>query len=105
MSQVVNHKSMPEANSPLWLSPTIDKMSELLMLSENWDSYGARPIDPKCALAALRLLGRVMRNHSPPPSVLPTNRGSVQLEWHKSGVDLEVNVVSSTQFHVSCEST
>ena len=103
MSQLVNHDSASAANSPGWLSPTIDKFIELLALPTNWDSYGAWPIDPKCALAALRLLGRIMHNDSPPPSVVPTNRGSVQLEWHTGGVDLEINVVSPSEFHVSYE--
>lgn len=105
MSQVLDRDTPSEANSPRWLSPTIDKLAELLALPVNWDSYGARAIDPKCALDALRLLGQVMHNDSPRPSVVPTNRGGVQLEWHSAGIDLEIDVVSSTEFQVSYESS
>ena len=105
MSQVLNRELPSGANSPRWLSPTIDRLSELLTLPANWDSYGARPIDPKIALAAIRLLGRVMWNDSCPPSVVPTNRGGVQLEWHARGVDLEINVIARDEFHVSYESS
>lgn len=105
MSQVLDRDTPSEGNSPRWLSPTIDKLTDLLALPMNWDSYEARPIDPKCALAALRLLGQVMHNDSPPPSVVPTNRGGVQLEWHSKGMGLEIDVVSPGEFQVCYESS
>lgn len=33
-----------------------------------------------------------MRNGSPPPDVVPTSRGTIQLEWHPHGVNLEIDV-------------
>lgn len=94
----------PEAGTPVWLSPTVEKLSLLLTLRPNWDSYGARAVDPQLALAAVRLLGRVMHNDAPPPSVVPTCRGSVQLEWHIDGIDLEIGIQSANEFHVQFES-
>jgi hypothetical protein len=94
----------PDAGAPAWLSPSVDKLSQLLTLAPNWDSYGAQALDPQHALAALCLLGRVMHNDSPPPSVVPTSRGSVQLEWHTNGVDLEISVLAPNEFHVQYES-
>jgi hypothetical protein len=105
MAQVLDPGLPSAANSPNWLLPTIEKLSELLSLGPNWDSYGARSIDANRVLEALRLLGRVMLNDSPPPCVVPTNCGGVQLEWHIAGVDLEIDIISSADIHVSFESS
>src|SRR5487761_353267 len=92
-----------EASTPEWLAPTVEQLSALLTLAPNWDSYGAKPVDPHVAFAALKLLSRVMRGDSPPPSVVPTNGGGLQLEWHVHGIDLEVAIVSPNDFQVSFE--
>jgi hypothetical protein len=105
MAQVLESGLSSEASSPNWLLPTIEKFSQLLALGPNWDSYGAQPIDAQRVLAALGLLGRVMHNDSPSPAVVPTNGGGVQLEWHTDGVDLEIDVISGTDFQVCYEST
>ena len=103
MANVVEAGRPSKASTPEWLSPTVEKLSALLALPSNWDSYGARSVDPQIALAALKLLGHVMRIDSPPPSVVPTSVGGIQFEWHMRGVDLEVAVVSTHDFKVSYE--
>ncbi|MBI4578336.1 MAG: hypothetical protein HY718_01445 [Planctomycetes bacterium] len=75
---------------PSWAVPTVERMAELLSLPPNWDSYGALQIDHACVNAASDLLCGVMRATSPVPSVVPTCRGGVQMEWHMRGADLEV---------------
>jgi hypothetical protein len=52
-------------------------------------------------VAAIFLLARTMRDDTPVPIIVPTNRGGVQLEWHKHDIDLEVEVLSPTRFDVS----
>ena len=37
------------------------------------------------------------------PTVVPTSKGSVQLEWHEHGIDLEVEILSPYRIHVSFE--
>ncbi|HJT31132.1 MAG TPA: hypothetical protein VJ783_03620, partial [Pirellulales bacterium] len=103
MANVLETGLPSEASTPEWLSPTVEKLSALLALPPNWDSYGACSIDPQIALSALKLLGRVMRIDSPPPSVVPTSTGGIQFEWHAHGIDLEVAIVSAHDFTVSYE--
>src|SRR5579864_1910144 len=67
--------------APNWLQPTLKTLGQLLTLSRDWDSYGGRPVDPGCAWAAWRLLLALMREDSPVPSLVPTSRGGVQIEW------------------------
>ena len=86
-----------------WVQPTLDGINQLLQLASNWDSYRARPLDPRAALAAFELLLNIMRPGAPMPSVVPTPRGTVQIEWHINGVDLEIDVRSATSALASFE--
>lgn len=78
-------------------------ISELGDLEENWDSYGACPVRPECAVTAVRFLLRFVDRDTPAPSVVPTNRGGIQLEWHRAGADLEVRIESPGRMEVFFE--
>jgi hypothetical protein len=88
---------------PDWVAPTLKTLGQLLTLPQDWNSYGSRAVDPACAWAAWQLLLLVMGEDSPVPSLVPTSRGGVQIEWHAKGIDLEIEVVTPQQFHVSFE--
>lgn len=75
-------------------------VARLLLLPANWDSYGAEPIDWHRAAAALSLLWIAIVNGAPLPAIVPTSDGSIQLEWHRCGVDLEIRAISGTSFEV-----
>lgn len=78
---------------PAWLTPILQRLSALLQLPPGWDSYTARSVRPECAVFALgKVLPAFMRLDLPVPSVVPTNSGGLQLEWHTRGVDLEVEI-------------
>lgn len=83
-----------EGSAPAWFLPTIDSFAQLLALPEDWNSYGARRVDPESIASAISLLFSIMRDDSPPPVVIPTRRGGVQLEWHLRGIDLEVELLA-----------
>jgi hypothetical protein len=92
-----------EGEEPAWLPPAIERMAHLLRLPENWDSYGALPIDPRSVATALDLLSKTMRPDTPVPDIGPTNRGGVNMEWNLRGMGLEVEVAWSEAIHVFCE--
>ena len=73
-----------------WFAPVASSLLALLRLPAGWNSYAARPIDPRAAGAALELLAATMQPNTPIPSVLPMPRGDIQLEWHLRGLDVEV---------------
>ncbi len=77
---------------PNWLSASVEDLNQLLMLEDYWDSYDAQKLDPKSAVFALELLTAVMTNDTPGPSIVPTPPGGIQLEWHRSGIDLEIEI-------------
>jgi hypothetical protein len=85
------------------LASAARRLKLLLSLPANWDSYGAKPIQPGRAAAALNLLWLFITNKSPVPAIIPTSDGGIQLEWHRCGVDLEIAVLSGTAFAVFFE--
>ena len=88
---------------PPWCDGLLARISELGDLQENWDSYGARSVDPHCAVATVRLLLSLCDPHKPKPAIVPTSRGGIQLEWHRAGADLEIEIESPAKFHVFFE--
>lgn len=88
---------------PSWSHGLLWKISELGDLETGWDSYGARPVDPECAAAAVDFLLDLLDSSTPQPSIVPTSRGGIQLEWHRLGADLEIEIESPARFHVFFE--
>jgi hypothetical protein len=66
--------------------------SRLIGLKENWNSYGAGPVNQISLKYSLQLLGNLMRSDTPIPWLIPTSTGSVQIEWHTRDIDLEVRI-------------
>ena len=85
---------------PAWFNSLLTEIGQIGELEENWDSYGARRIDPRCAEATTNLLLSVLNPGTPKPSVVPTSRGGIQLEWHRAGVDLEIEIESPDRVNV-----
>ena len=80
------------AQDEIWLIPTVEKLNELRRLTaSNW-SAGAKPIDISAINSMLELLTNILPNDAPPPTVVPTWDGGVQVEWHRNGIDLEIEV-------------
>lgn len=92
-----------EDELPPWLEATVSALISFLDLPPDWDSYGAKPVNPDIVPAVLELMDLAMRDETPPPTVIPTNRGGVQLEWHRNGVDLEIEFRSISRVFVSFE--
>lgn len=90
---------------PAWLTRTAKILEQLLWLGPNWDSYGALAVDIHEARAVLELLDGIMRDDVPAPQLVPTNRGGVQIEWHCSGIDIEIETLEPGRFVVSYEDT
>jgi hypothetical protein len=81
---------------PAWLPAARRAVQALAELKAGWDSYRAKPIRPEVAEAVLDLLHDIMRPTTPVPAFVPTAQGTIQIEWHMRGIDLEINVRSAT---------
>lgn len=80
---------------PPWLEPVVDRLTELLGLPADWNSYGALPITEDKANRALDVLDKAMTRDTPPPQIVPTASGGIQLEWHTIAGDVEIEIESA----------
>jgi hypothetical protein len=91
--------------APEWLRKTEEALRSLLALPANWDSYGARAIELHAVHAAIELLRSIVQHGTPQPVVVPTNRGSIQIEWHTRGIDLEIEITVHGEVRVFYENS
>ena len=69
----------------------LDRLSEIAKLPEDWDSYGAKAIDPECVERAEDFINKeILPSHGIAPFVVPSPSGGVQLEWERGEHSLEI---------------
>jgi hypothetical protein len=89
-----------DATEPLgsWVEDVAQRVFYLLSLPEGWDSYGARRVNPDAITEALRLLGEAMSagQDIQLPDLTPGPNGEIQLDWHRDGTILEVDISDPT---------
>ena len=76
---------------------------ELNLLKDNWDSYGGKPITELALVGADLLLKALSGIQAVEPFICPCSNGGLQLEWHRNGYDLEIEISPEGQVsEVSC---
>jgi hypothetical protein len=91
-SRVV-HLSVP-SRSVGPMNTALARVEQLLALPENWDTYGAVRVQPSIAELGLRIVASLIQSGIPVPAIVPTSSGGLQLEWHTSTVDFELEIRS-----------
>jgi len=61
-------------------------LDQFATYKQGWDSYNGAPISPVAIQWAKVVLARLGHGWQP----VPCSDGSVQLEWHADGVDMEM---------------
>ena len=84
---------------------TIRQTGKLLGLPPGWNSYCAKPISSDAVSKATAFLLKfdALVPNLAAPAVVPTVRGGLQFEWHRHGVDLEVEFGSGSPDSWSAE--
>ena len=87
----VRRDSAQELYRAKWVIPTFDAMAAL---SRNFPvrRYVSKRIQHSLVISMLMVLIEILDNDTPPPSVVPTYEGGLQVEWHRNGVDLEIEI-------------
>jgi len=78
-----------------WPEVVNARLSELERLTEDWDSYGSKPVAPEVSARVRALLHQLMTPRTRTPQVVPLPDGGLQLEWHTLSSDLEICVPAS----------
>ena len=90
----------PENIEAEWKSTVETLIEELGQLQAGWDLGVASPIDGEIIRNAKDLVARLAAPGTPPPSVVPTVNGTVQLEWHTIRYDAEVEILGPAQYQL-----
>lgn len=77
---------------PQWQLETDERLADLMLLHRGWNGPQSGPIGIAMASYIRSLLQSVMQRDTPLPAFVPAHGGSVQLEWHQNGLDVELMV-------------
>ncbi len=88
----VRHNHTQELYRTKWFTPTFDAMVELF---RGPLIQSPRSVQLKLIARMLTILIEILDGHTPPPTVVPTWEGGIQVEWHRNGVDLEIEIAPS----------
>src|SRR5260370_275218 len=83
----------------------LDKLSvfkqfdDLKQLPEDWNGYGAQPIDPGTIEAAQSFIVDLPDDIITAPTVVPITRGRLQFEWHRGNRSLELEFETPGRIH------
>jgi len=75
-----------------WSDQVADRLVKLLRLPEGWDGHNGKPLRQVTAEFACRLIASIMQAKPPLPQIMPTSNGGMQIEWHRKGWDIEIEV-------------
>jgi hypothetical protein len=75
-----------------WQVAVVQKLAAFARQPRGWDGYKGEPLRPDAGFFALQVLVDVMSEGIPVPHLVPTSSGGVQIEWHRGGWDIEVDI-------------
>ena len=82
----------PRGELPEPLLRALEEAIELFQLPRGWNSHGAEPVSDAAFKQTVEFLATYLVAGVAAPALVPTVRGGTQLEWHRRGVDIEVEV-------------
>lgn len=75
-----------------WVEELRPKLNELTSLRIGWDGYKGLPVSFDCASFGADLLEKLCQVSVPAPSLVPGSDGTMQIEWHVGGFDIELDI-------------
>ena len=70
----------------------------LTELPDGWDGHDGIPVKVELANFALRIINEIVCYNMPIPSVVPGSDGTLQIEWHMNGFDIEIDILEPNKF-------
>ncbi len=88
--------------STAWEEQAADRLVELLQLPSGWDGHQADRVSRTIVDYACNLIPRLVGSGVPPPFIAPLAFGGLQIEWHRKGWDLEIEIHAPGKLYVYC---
>ena len=76
-----------------WIRDLNSRFKEIISLPRGWDGYAGTPVSFATAQFAAQMIERLWVPDVPTPGIIPGTDGSVQVEWHAGGYDIELDVL------------
>ena len=104
MQERMQSISAQTSNDIQWnIDWTVQQISELSKLDDNWDSYGASAPTKEACIGSVQLAYELLKERTPIPDVFPVPNGNIQFEWSSYGLDIEIEIESNRKCIVSFE--
>jgi len=84
--------SVLSIRKPTWEISVEQQLKDIMSLNIGWDGYFAGPIRRDVIKFAVKVLGEIMQNKTPPPHIAPMSHEGIMLEWHECSIDLEIEI-------------
>lgn len=85
-----------------WSKAVKTRIEDLIRLPNGWDGYQGRPLSFELASFVASMLEKLYLPGIRVPSLVPGSDGSVQIEWHYDGWDIELDVLGIQDVQASC---
>ena len=82
-----------QTTATAWTNIVGKRLDQLCALKPGWDGYDCKPVSFTIATFAARLMERIFVEGLTAPSLVPGGDGTLQMEWHVNGYDLEIDVL------------
>lgn len=82
-----------EREVPGWLPYVLRRLNDLASRYCDEPTEGCLLAHPDALERSLHVLGELLPDTAPAPSVVPTLDGGIQFVWHRGGWDLEIEVL------------
>ena len=76
-----------------WARSAKNRLDSLVSLKLGWDGYQGIPVSFNLAYFALQVIDRLYQEGVPKPDIIPGSDGTLQIEWHVNGYDVEVDIL------------
>ena len=80
-----------------WMRELNSRFNDIVSLPRGWDGYAGAPVSFSTAQFAAQMIERLWVPDVPTPSIIPGTDGSVQIEWHAGGYDIELDVLDPSE--------
>ncbi len=83
-----------------WQAAASARLNEIFGLGNNWDLRGSARVSKATLMFAWEMLSRIMPPSADAPVMVPLGHGGLQLLWHTSRGELEVEVSKPNQVSI-----
>ena len=88
-----------------WSADCLNRMKRLCELKQNWDSYGANPVDPgsiEVAKQLVRMFAQMTGIDCPRVAASPAGHVALSWEWQEHSRELDLEILPGGMIRWSC---